>query len=133
MQKALIDTYRHFLKDSIRKTVDFSQTDQNRGISPPPLEKPFNTNAQLGSIAPLIFTALTWNIPQTVTVSAVDDNVDETSPHTGTIAHIAASSDPNYDGKLRKIKVKMNKPGLVARTKVGYYAKKRNEKKDDAP
>ena len=32
--------YRDFLKDSIRKTVDFSQTGQSRGIEPPPAQKP---------------------------------------------------------------------------------------------
>jgi SagB-type dehydrogenase family enzyme len=41
-----MDRYRDFLKDSVRKTVDFSQTDQSRGIPPPPLEKPFNPNAK---------------------------------------------------------------------------------------
>jgi len=30
---------RYFLKDSIRKTIDFSQTDQSRGIKAPDLEK----------------------------------------------------------------------------------------------
>jgi len=31
---------RAFLKDTIRREVDFSQTDQNRGLAPPPVEKP---------------------------------------------------------------------------------------------
>ena len=31
---------RYFLKDSIRKTVDFSTTDQNMGVEPPPIQKP---------------------------------------------------------------------------------------------
>jgi Ca-activated chloride channel family protein len=34
------------------------------------------------------------------------------------------SSDPKNDGKFRKIEVKVSKPGLVARTKKGYFAKK---------
>ena len=37
--------YRHFLKDSIRQTIDFWQTDQSQGIAPPPLEKPFSPDA----------------------------------------------------------------------------------------
>ncbi len=41
MDKNLIRQYRSFLKDSIRKQIDFSQTDQNRGIMPPPVEKPY--------------------------------------------------------------------------------------------
>ncbi|MBS3809921.1 MAG: SagB/ThcOx family dehydrogenase, partial [Desulfobacterales bacterium] len=31
---------KYFLKDSIRKSVDFSRTDQSRGVPPPPIEKP---------------------------------------------------------------------------------------------
>jgi len=38
----MIENYRNFLKDSIRKTIDFSTTDQSRGIKPPPTEKPCN-------------------------------------------------------------------------------------------
>lgn len=31
---------RYFLKDSIRKEMDFSKTDQYRGVKPPPVQKP---------------------------------------------------------------------------------------------
>jgi SagB-type dehydrogenase family enzyme len=41
----LLESYRYFLKDSIRKTIDFSQTDQSRGIEPPPIEKPYLPDA----------------------------------------------------------------------------------------
>ncbi len=34
--------FRSFLKDSIRKTIDFSTTDQGRGLKPPPVEKPYH-------------------------------------------------------------------------------------------
>jgi len=37
---------REFLKDIVRKQVDFSQTDQARGELPPPLEKPFDEAAK---------------------------------------------------------------------------------------
>ncbi len=47
MDKEIIRNYRAFLKDSIRKTIDFSQTDQNRGILPPPVEKPFSNEKRL--------------------------------------------------------------------------------------
>jgi SagB-type dehydrogenase family enzyme len=43
--KDLLNGYRYFLKDSIRKTVDFSKTDQNRGMVLPPIEKPFPADA----------------------------------------------------------------------------------------
>jgi len=37
-----IDTaaHREFLKDTLRLQINFHQTDQNRGLEPPPLEKP---------------------------------------------------------------------------------------------
>jgi len=41
MDKKIIEEYRYFLKDSVRMTIDFSQTDQSRGIDSPLLEKPF--------------------------------------------------------------------------------------------
>lgn len=40
MDKKMIDLYRHFLKDSVRQTIDFYRTGQSRGIEPPPIEKP---------------------------------------------------------------------------------------------
>ena len=46
MDNELIKTYRLFLKDSIRKVIDFSQTDQNKRIAPPPIEKPYPTEAK---------------------------------------------------------------------------------------
>ncbi|MBI5593077.1 MAG: SagB/ThcOx family dehydrogenase [Deltaproteobacteria bacterium] len=41
-----ISKYRSFLKDSIRKVIDFSQTDQNRGVAPPPIEKPYSQEGE---------------------------------------------------------------------------------------
>lgn len=37
--------YREFLKDTIRKRVDFRQTDQRRDIPPPPIQKPYAPDA----------------------------------------------------------------------------------------
>ncbi len=45
----------------------------------------------------LTFTTSNWNVAQTVTVSAVDDQIVEGS-HTGTITHAVSSSDANYNG-----------------------------------
>jgi SagB-type dehydrogenase family enzyme len=41
----LIRIHRRWLKDSIRKTVDWSSTDQSRGIPPPPPQKPVPPDA----------------------------------------------------------------------------------------
>ncbi|MGB3401271.1 MAG: hypothetical protein WBA77_01125 [Microcoleaceae cyanobacterium] len=43
-----------------------------------------------------IFDETNWNIPQTITVFAFDDNVDE-GDHSGTISHTITSSDPNFN------------------------------------
>jgi SagB-type dehydrogenase family enzyme len=51
MQQSRLDQYRYFLKDSIRKTIDFSKTDQSQGLPPPPIEKPYRKDQQ---VIPLI-------------------------------------------------------------------------------
>ncbi|QUH22671.1 SagB/ThcOx family dehydrogenase [Methanobacterium alkalithermotolerans] len=40
--KEKIIQYRNFLKDSIRKEIDFSQTDQSLQVEVPPIEKPYD-------------------------------------------------------------------------------------------
>jgi Ca2+-binding RTX toxin-like protein len=49
--------------------------------------------------ATLIFTPDNWNVAQTVTVQAIDDQVLE-GDHTGSISHTTASNDANYHGLL---------------------------------
>jgi len=45
MDRKLIEQFRFFLKDSIRKKIDFAETDQNRGVAVPPIEKPYPADA----------------------------------------------------------------------------------------
>jgi Tol biopolymer transport system component len=45
----------------------------------------------------LTFTPANWNVPQTVTVQALQDGIAEGS-HTGTLTHTATSADPDYNG-----------------------------------
>ncbi len=45
MDEDLTERYRYFLKDNIRKEIDFSQTDQNKGSDIPPIEKPYPADA----------------------------------------------------------------------------------------
>lgn len=47
MQELDLEKYRYFLKDSVRKTIDFSKTDQNRRLAPPPVEKPYREDQQV--------------------------------------------------------------------------------------
>jgi hypothetical protein len=56
------------------------------------------TDGQVNVTSPLIFTSANWNIAQSATVTAVDDAVLETDPHTGTLSFSASSSDPAYNG-----------------------------------
>jgi SagB-type dehydrogenase family enzyme len=41
-----LNQYRYFLKDSIRKTIDFSKTDQTQGMIAPPIEKPYSPDSK---------------------------------------------------------------------------------------
>lgn len=47
MNKTILNQYRSFLKDSNRLTIDFSSTDQHRGIKPPALQKPYTHDQPL--------------------------------------------------------------------------------------
>jgi len=45
MSDLLLNQSREFLTNTVRQRIDFSQTDQSRGVEPPPLEKPFAADA----------------------------------------------------------------------------------------
>lgn len=47
MKDEKLKNYRYFLKDSIRKIIDFKFTDQNQGVPVPPIEKPYPGGATL--------------------------------------------------------------------------------------
>ncbi len=59
------------------------------------------------SVSPtqLTFTSANWSTPQAVSVSAVDDDVDEADEHTVPITHTAASADDGYDGLTTTVTV----------------------------
>lgn len=46
------DQYRYFLKDLVRLTIDFSETDQSRGVAPPPVQKPSSGEGKRIALAP---------------------------------------------------------------------------------
>ncbi len=52
----------------------------------------------------LTFTTSNWNVPQAVTVTAVDDDLHELI-HTGTITHTVSSSDPLWNGLIQEFVV----------------------------
>jgi len=47
MEQNPVQTFRNFLKDSIRKKINFRYTDQNQGVPVPPIEKEISENAEL--------------------------------------------------------------------------------------
>lgn len=55
--------YRFFLKDSIRKFVDFSTTAQNRGVPPPPIEKPYAADREKIALPDFSEMNKQWSIP----------------------------------------------------------------------
>ena len=52
MDRSSRDRFRDFLKDTVRQEIDFNNTDQNRGIAPPPLEKPIPAGTQYINLIP---------------------------------------------------------------------------------
>jgi len=59
MQESSLERYRYFLKNSVRKTIDFSRTDQSLGVPPPPIEKAYSADAErIELIPPNRFQAL---------------------------------------------------------------------------
>ena len=49
------------------------------------------------NVASLVFTPANWNTPQTVTVTAIDDGIQEGS-HAEVVTHNITSTDPGYTG-----------------------------------
>ena len=68
MDSHLTNQYRYFLKDSVRLTIDFYQTDQSKNVMPPPIEKPFDENKPR---IDLVHPANWKNIPSVNLVSAI--------------------------------------------------------------
>jgi len=59
MQQQSIEQNRCFLKDNLRKTFDFSTTDQSAGVPPPPIEKGYSAGIErIDLIRPDKFRAL---------------------------------------------------------------------------
>lgn len=54
------------------------------------------TDNQIQPLAPLTFAPANWNVPQTVTVKAVDDTIVQGTRST-TISHQVSSTDSNYN------------------------------------
>ena len=52
MQQSFIEQNRYFMKDSVRKEIDFSGTDQSSGIPPPPVEKSYSADAERITLIP---------------------------------------------------------------------------------
>lgn len=63
-----------------------------------PVRLTLNPDAQMRTDrSELTFTPLNWSQPQTVTLTAHDDFVDEGTTHPGSVSHVADSADPRYN------------------------------------
>ncbi len=65
-----VNKYRNFLKDKLRLTIDFTKTDQNLGVTVPPIQKPYGKNEKRISL-PLLENFK--NIDDTQLVSAIEN------------------------------------------------------------
>ena len=76
-----------------------------------------DTEAATVSPATLTFTSANWSIVQTVTVTGVDDDVDNTDDErTPTISYTASSDDLNYDNSSFDVVVKVTDEDIVGTT-----------------
>ncbi|MEG4092051.1 FG-GAP-like repeat-containing protein, partial [Microcoleus sp. Pol12B4] len=72
-----------------------------------PVSLSFNTGSEINPVSAINFNSTDWNIAQKVTVTATDDLKAEYA-HSGTIAHIVSSPDPNYSGTaVQDVKVEI--------------------------
>ncbi len=63
-----------------------------------PVTLSFGLDTQVSSSpGAIVFDETTWALSQTITVSAVDDQVDETSPHSTTLSLSSTSADRAYN------------------------------------
>ncbi|XWK91439.1 MAG: hypothetical protein U7127_05565 [Phormidium sp.] len=69
-----------------------------------PSNNQINLGAGAGTAISLNFTPNTWNTPQTVTITAVDDPQVEGN-HSSNISHNATSNDSNYNLNLANVAV----------------------------
>jgi hypothetical protein len=61
-----------------------------------PVSISIDTGSQVQAVSSVVFNATNWNIPQPVTITAIDDTVLEGN-HSQTLIHAVTSNDGNYD------------------------------------
>jgi len=70
---------RYFLKDTVRRKIDFSQVDQHCGVRPPPIEKPFREDGELVDLV----SAGRWNGITAISVESAIQNRESRRSFTG--------------------------------------------------
>ncbi len=81
--------------DTYTVTLDSIPTADVDIVADPDVQTDLGAGAGIGVL--LTFTSGNWNVPQTITVTAVDDALVE-GTHNSTIPHTATSADSAYDG-----------------------------------
>jgi hypothetical protein len=83
-------------EDTPATTVTYTLVLDSEPVAPVTVTPNISDGQTTVSPTSVTFTTADWLTPTTVVVTVVDDFVDEPDPHTGTISHTLASSDPNY-------------------------------------
>jgi subtilisin family serine protease len=92
-----VDTYTVVLGGQPSGPVTITVTAEPTGDPTWPTKALVNSGSGAAASTSLVFTPLNWSLPQTITVSAVDDNLIE-GPHSTTITHTAAGG--GYTGAV---------------------------------
>ena len=67
-------------------------------VPPEPVTIRFQTDSQIEPITEVTFDESNWNVPQTIEVQAVDDELVEDRTHNSLITHVVTSDDQTYNG-----------------------------------
>lgn len=80
----------------------------------------FSTNTNEGTVAPasITFTSLDWNVPQTITLSGVNDHVFDNSVAYTVVTDPASSVDPSYNARDAS---DVSATNTTALSQLGYF------------
>jgi hypothetical protein len=88
------------LSEASTDTVSYTVVLESQPLSDVSVAAAVSDGQATVSPIPAVFTAANWNVPQTITVSVVDDGDVESSPHATDITHTVTSADPAYPGDV---------------------------------
>ncbi|KPQ36187.1 MAG: putative Ca2+-binding protein [Phormidium sp. OSCR] len=85
-------------------------------VEPVTVEIVIDGTSNLEAIAPLVFEPSQWNVPQTVDVKLMNDDIDD-DDRSAIFQHLVSSDDPNYDDwDLQDVPVSITEDDFVGLT-----------------